>query len=375
MALTTRQLNRETLERQLLTRRAPLSVGDAVHRVVALQAQEPASPYIALWNRVEDLDAAELDGSFSRHEVVKATLMRITLHAVHADDYPDFHRAMQGTLRAARLHDRRFRQTGLTPDEADGLIPPLAEFAAEARTKDEIEEMLVGRIDASAASWAWWALRQVGPFWHAPSDAPWSFGRRPTYLAARARGEDSGLDPVQGLIRRYLEGFGPASAQDFAQFALLRQSTVRPALEAMTDLARLEGPNGKTLFDVPDRELVDEETPAPPRLMAMWDSTLLAYEDRNRILPEEYRGNVIRRNGDVLPCVLADGYVCGVWRPLEQGIEVSAFRRLTDEIWGSLANEARDLMAFVEGREPNVYSRYGRWWAELPAAEVRVLGR
>ena len=50
-AITARQLNRATLARQLLLERAPLNVTDAVRRVVALQAQRPASAYLALWNR------------------------------------------------------------------------------------------------------------------------------------------------------------------------------------------------------------------------------------------------------------------------------------------------------------------------------------
>lgn len=32
--------------------------------------------------------------------------MRITLHAVHADDYGTFREAVQPTLRGTRLHDR-----------------------------------------------------------------------------------------------------------------------------------------------------------------------------------------------------------------------------------------------------------------------------
>ena len=54
--LTARQLNRATLARQLLLAREPLGVVDAVRRIVALQAQEAASPYIALWNRVAGFD-------------------------------------------------------------------------------------------------------------------------------------------------------------------------------------------------------------------------------------------------------------------------------------------------------------------------------
>jgi hypothetical protein len=52
MSVSARELNRATLARQLLLSREALDVGDAVRRVVALQAQQPASPYVALWNRL-----------------------------------------------------------------------------------------------------------------------------------------------------------------------------------------------------------------------------------------------------------------------------------------------------------------------------------
>ena len=103
--LTPRQLNRATLARQLLLEREPLGVVDAVRRIVAVQAQEAASPYIALWNRVAGFDPADLDAAFAEHSVVKATLMRITLHAVAADDYPDLHAGDAGV--AARVAAQR----------------------------------------------------------------------------------------------------------------------------------------------------------------------------------------------------------------------------------------------------------------------------
>src|SRR5215212_7126319 len=131
---TSRQLNRATLERQLLLRREPIGVVEAVHRVVGLQAQEPGSPYVALWNRVSGFDAAALDRAFSEHAIVKASLMRITLHAVDAADYPAFHEAMQVSLRGSRLGDRRFTSTGLTSEEADALVPELLAFADRPRS-------------------------------------------------------------------------------------------------------------------------------------------------------------------------------------------------------------------------------------------------
>jgi hypothetical protein len=106
----------------------------------------------------------------------------------------------------------------------------------------------------------------------------------------------------------------------------------------------------------------------------MWDSVLLAYADRTRIVPEAYRKLVTRSNGDVLPTVLVDGFVSGVWRPVDGGIEVTAFHRLDTKAWRELALEARRLLDLLADRDPALYRRYGRWWAMLPSAEVRILG-
>jgi DNA glycosylase AlkZ-like len=105
----------------------------------------------------------------------------------------------------------------------------------------------------------------------------------------------------------------------------------------------------------------------------MWDSVLLAYSDRSRVIPPEFRRLVTRNNGDVLPTLLVDGYVAGVWRPVEGGIEATAFHRLSDEAWTGLGAEAAALVAFLADREPIVYRRYAHWWAKLPSAEVRLL--
>ena len=107
----------------------------------------------------------------------------------------------------------------------------------------------------------------------------------------------------------------------------------------------------------------------------MWDSIMLAYRDRSRIIPNDYRAHVIRRNGDVLPTVLVDGYVSGVWRPNDSGIEVHAFRALSDRDWSDLTQEAGRLREFFAPRDPRTYQRYVRWWDKLPKAERRTIGQ
>ncbi|MDQ2965090.1 MAG: winged helix DNA-binding domain-containing protein, partial [Chloroflexota bacterium] len=212
MPLTARHLNRATLGRQLLLRREPLGVIDAVRRVVALQAQEAASPYLALWARVADFDPADLDAAFATHAVVKASLIRLTLHAVVAEDYPATHNAMLSSLRASRLNDRRFTTSGLSTADADELVSHLVEFAARPRSKAEIEALLATRLGGRNHPRAWWALKMFAPLHHAPTGGPWSFGTRSSFVDARTTLDPESADEsVQRLVLRYLEAFGPAS--------------------------------------------------------------------------------------------------------------------------------------------------------------------
>ncbi len=71
--------------------------------------------------------------------------------------------------------------------------------------------------------------------------------------------------------------------------------------------------------------------------------------------------------------LLVDGDVPGLWRPVDGGIEATAFRKLSSGAWDGLAAEAQSLVAFLAQRDPLVYHRYGHWWDELPDVQVRLL--
>ncbi|MDX6259406.1 MAG: hypothetical protein QOH84_1094, partial [Kribbellaceae bacterium] len=210
MKVSAEELNRATLARQLLLEREALDAVEGTRRIVAIQAQHAASPYIALWNRLVDFKAADLDAAFAEGQLVKATLMRFTLHAVHRDDHPPLHTAMQATLRT-RL--TQARAGGLPLDEAHELIPGLLEFAAEPRTNQQIEQWIGEHCDIPGKD-VWWGLRSFVPIRHAPTGGPWSFGQRPLYVASpqpSPYSEELAAAALETLVWRYLEGFGPAS--------------------------------------------------------------------------------------------------------------------------------------------------------------------
>ncbi|MFF2729827.1 winged helix DNA-binding domain-containing protein [Streptomyces sp. NPDC058008] len=376
MALTARQLVLATLDRQFLLERRRIGVTEAVRQVCALQAQTPASPYLALWNRVQDFAPQDLDAAFADGRIVKATLMRITLHAVHAEDHASYRAAMLSTLRASRLYDRRFTATGLSPADADDLLPELARFLARPRTGAEVESELTERFGEHAHR-LWWALRTYAPVRHVPTGGPWSFTSRNAYqdTAVPTDASQEAEAGVQRLLLAHLRAFGPASAQDFARFTLLTRTAITKALHGLADrVVRVTGPGRAALYDLADATVPAEDTPAPPRLLPMWDSTLLAHAVPGRVMPADHRPLVVRRNGDMLPCLLVDGQVAGVWRAVGGGLELTAFHKLGKTAWKGLAEEAGKLSVLLADRDPAVYGRYGHWWDKgISGAESMIV--
>ncbi|HEX2728556.1 MAG TPA: crosslink repair DNA glycosylase YcaQ family protein, partial [Rubrobacteraceae bacterium] len=96
--LTLRELNRATLARQMLLEREETSVPGAIERLVGLQAQVPSPPFIGLWTRLRNFRREYLTAAMEKRHVVRAALMRSTLHLMTAGDYVLLRQAIQPAL-------------------------------------------------------------------------------------------------------------------------------------------------------------------------------------------------------------------------------------------------------------------------------------
>lgn len=84
--LGARALNRATLERQMLLKRAERPAFEVVEHLVGQQAQVPGDPYVGLWSRIEEFDPHELAQLMLDRKVVRCGLMRGTIHLVSTRD-------------------------------------------------------------------------------------------------------------------------------------------------------------------------------------------------------------------------------------------------------------------------------------------------
>ncbi len=348
--LTLRELNRALLARQLLLRRHRLSVTQAMGRLAGVQAQWPPSPYLALWSRVENLREDDLVRAVLRRTVVKATLMRTTLHLVSSTDYL----AYAGVYRERRISElqRQLGMLGEKPDfTADG--EHLATLAAE-RPRSR-PELLAGlgrpklRIEDRRPWLVWYGLSAHAGLLNGPSSSAWrSHTAGGTFVPARTwLGADGASDDaaVAHLVRRYLAAFGPASRPDIAQWTGLPVAVVEQGLERLV-LRRFEDERGRELFDLPRAPLPRPDTAAPARLLPRFDNLVLSHDDRRRVLPEKYRAAVIQ-GGEVKATLLVDGYVVGLWSLEEGRIRLNPFEPLPRVARREAEEEAARLQAFL----------------------------
>ena len=351
--LTLRELNRATLARQLLLDRVHLDVPDAVHRLGALQAQRPRAPFVALAARLDGFAREDLVRALHERSVVRATLMRETLHLVTAEDYP--HDAV-----AMAPYFNRLREKYL-PDGVD--MPRVVELALEA------ERALAEPLEATALrplmarleekmhdERVWRRVRTNARILHVPGEEPHAFGQRNRFVAAAAwlgAQEAEEASGTQRLVRRTLAAFGPSSRADLAAFTGLAVGAIAPALDALEpELVRLEAEDGRALYDLPEAPRPPADVPAPLRLLGEWDNVLLAHADRTRMFDDETRRRVIRKNGDVLPTILLDGVVAGTWwwrrKQDVATLEATPFVKLTRSNRDEIEREAALVLAVLE---------------------------
>ena len=96
--LSARALNRATLDRQLLLRRDARPARQAIEHLTALQAQAPLAPYVGLWTRLSGFRHQHLQDLLTERSVVRAHLLRNTIHLLTAEDFL-FFRALFQPLR------------------------------------------------------------------------------------------------------------------------------------------------------------------------------------------------------------------------------------------------------------------------------------
>jgi Winged helix DNA-binding domain len=349
--LTTRELNRALLARQLFLGRSRLPLVRAVEQIGGLQTQYAPSAYIGLWSRLEGFGLDDLTQALERRRAIQATLMRSTIHVVSRRDYWPFAVAIRADQRAwwTRVHKRLVGDVDL-----DGAARVVREALADGtRHRDELLE-LTRPFDPKRGTAVWNGLPL--DLVRIPPSGTWERRRADLYALAESWVGAPAVEEDEArvhLLRRYLAGFGPASLNDAADWAGVRVATLRPAAERLR-LRTFRDESGKLLLDLPRAPLPPAETPAPVRFIGTWDANLLVHARRTQFLPERFRPLIFStKTPHSFPTFLVDGSVAGTWRvertKAKAALLLSPFERLPRAARTEVHEEAERLVRLHEG--------------------------
>jgi Winged helix DNA-binding domain len=339
-ALSTRALGRATLARQGLLGRTDLSVAKACERFGGFQAQEARPPALGLWNRLEGFDVEQLRRAARRGTVVRAVLLRGTIHLVSARDFA-WMRPTVGPVLTAGM-----RSPGIEDLDLPKVLAAARRLLAqEPRTFGALREALAESFPGDPPRALGSAVRLSLPLTMVPTDDPWCWPPDARFALA-----ETGAEDPAALVRRHLAAFGPATGADVQAWSGVKG--LKDVIAGLADeLVELTDDRRRTLWDLPDAPRPDEETEAPPRFLPSWDSLVMAHRDRTRVVPEEHRAKLTSKNLRVLPTFLWDGVVAGLWGvETKRGtatLEVRPFARLPRGAKGALEAEAEAALAFA----------------------------
>ncbi|WP_405877225.1 winged helix DNA-binding domain-containing protein [Streptomyces sp. NBC_00005] len=340
--LSTRDLNRATLERQLLLQRSSLGAKAAVGHLLGLQAQNVKPPYYALAARLDGFGPEELSGLMADREVVRIVSMRSTIHTHTADDCL----ILRPLVQPARDRELTNFRTGLAGVDLDRLATLARELVeAEPRTMKQLREALIAEWPDADPQSLGIAARCRLPLVQVTPRGLWGrSGQVALTTAEHWLGRPAEPTPApDATVLRYLAAFGPASVKDMQTWAGLTR--LRDAFERLRpQLVTFRDENGVELFDLPDAPRPDADTPAPPRFLPEFDNLLLSHADRTRVVPPEYRGR--SWVGNMLYCTfLVDGFLAGVWKLEEGALVIEPFDALTKGRRAEVVEEGERMLA------------------------------
>jgi hypothetical protein len=349
--LTRKALNRALLARQMLLTREETPALAVIEHLVGLQAQLARPPFVGLWSRIAGFRREELRSLIDRRQVVRATLMRCTLHLMSARDYQAFRPALQPAL---TLGMRSILRDRVHSFDMDALLSEARRlFAERPQTFADIRAALLQRFPEADERAMGYAVRTHLPLTIRPDEHEWGF-RSDADFALADQWLDAALtteDRPHALVLRYLAAFGPASASDIQAWSGLTGLApvlhdLRPQLQVFRDERKRE------LFDLPGAPRPPADTPVPARFVADFDNLILSHADRTRIITDEHRRVVITNNGQVLPTILVDGFVAGTWKLARvqktASLTVSTFATLAAFAQAELAAEGESLARFLQ---------------------------
>jgi uncharacterized protein YcaQ len=320
-----------------------------------------AAAEMALWARIENLKSQSVQAALEQERTLtKIWCMRGAVHLLPATDVALFVSALG--LSRLRDHQRWLEKRGLSVQGLAKMSASVLEaLEAGPLTRKELSDRVTERVGLLARPWiehGWGAfvkhLSYEGRLCFGPNR-----GQEVTFARLDLWLRDFVRLPVEeaqmGLIRRYLQAYGPATPQDLAAWSGLPMQEVNPVWQRLNDelvSVSIEGKKAWLLCgDLDEVQAQRQEGEQQVQLLPSFDVFLLSHRDKSHLVDATHYKRVYRKAGWLSPVILVDGRIAGVWSHKRRGrkldLTMEFFERGSPSLREAIEAKAADLGQFL----------------------------
>lgn len=326
-----------------------------VRRLVALQAQDPASAGWAVGLRT-GCSEEEIRQALGDRQLVRSWSLRATIHLMVWEDVYRLIDLAAPRIKAA--HQREYLRHGLTEEVIERSQAVLQERFRRQPTLTRKEMVALWKEAGIPTE----GVRSNLLVYRAGMDGILGMAGvqgkdpvhvwMPEYLPRREEPVPR-EEALARLALRYVQGYGPATAADYAWWTGCTLTEARAAVEAVSgELTSFIV--GKEIYWMPKGM---DEVPVPEEgmvhLLPPFDPLLMGYSDRSAIVDKEGWHRICGNgNGILSPTLTLDGQVVGTWkRTLGKKaiiVEVSAWLALPKGVREKIEEAAEGYARYLD---------------------------
>jgi hypothetical protein len=340
---------------------------DIVGAICGAHAQVLSAAELSIGLRITGLTRADVQHAlWTEHSLVKTYGPRGTVHLLPAQDLPMWTGALSAIPRSPSPLPQ---DAHLTPEQTDDIVAAIAVVLEDAElTVDELTEALVAACGPWAGALVMPAFNGMWPRWRqaiatAANRGALCFGpnrgRNVTYTNPRrwlpGFRPDDGPSALADVVRRYLQAYGPATPQHFAQWLAAPRRWATELFDALAGELEQVAVEGGPAWLVAGDTALPPTAPQGVRLLPYFDAYVVGCQPREWLFPGMATARALSGGqAGNLPVLLIAGTVAGIWHQRRSGrkldITVEPFDRLTDAQRRELDEQVERIGEFLEGK-------------------------
>ncbi|GEP20144.1 DNA glycosylase AlkZ-like family protein [Pediococcus argentinicus] len=325
---------------------------------VGIQSQAQRMAEINLAIKSKQLDLSTLSKDYDQQKIVRSWSQRWTLHLLTVEDWnliinahSQEHLPNNYYLGEKELVLKAEKE--LTPylDQQRTLSKPeLVKFLSSMMTEQQLGTNLIYAILQT--------LTANGHGFFNPNSTTQQF----QLVSAQNIYQPMSIESaVQQLIVEYLNGYAPASLEDFVKWTGIKVGIVRPIWKQVTsgmEHVEINGvinyaPHFLTKLELQD---IDNDAHDNVQIAARFDALMTGYIQKEWLIPTEYQSIMWSKNGILMAPVLVDGVVIGHWTYKVSGkkvnFEVITWKKISKAKQKLIQDKLSEVALFLE-KVPN----------------------